>query len=128
MAEREFDFRVLSPLGTAFAGKALSVTLPSADGEITILRDHMPMVAVLVDGEIQIRTAERETWIAVSGGFLETVPPGRPCCRILQPRRTASRLRALKPRKRAPSSSWPKRRSAATSSSSNGTSSAQSCS
>ena len=72
MAEHVFAFRVLSPLGTAFEGKARSVTLPTADGEITILAHHMPMVAVLTDGEILIRTAAREVWIAVSGGFLET--------------------------------------------------------
>ena len=76
MAEHEFDFRVLSPLGTAFAGKALSVTLPTTDGEITVLSDHMPMVSVLTDGEILIRTAQREIWIAVSGGFLETSATG----------------------------------------------------
>jgi F-type H+-transporting ATPase subunit epsilon len=79
MPEREFAFRVLSPLGTAFEGKARTVTLPTLDGEITILSDHMPMVSVLIDGEIKIRmspgvtgTGEREVWIAVSGGFLET--------------------------------------------------------
>jgi F-type H+-transporting ATPase subunit epsilon len=72
MAEHEFAFRVLSPLGTAFAGPARSVTLPTPDGEITILPDHMPMVSVLADGEIRIRTSDREIWIAVSGGFLET--------------------------------------------------------
>jgi F-type H+-transporting ATPase subunit epsilon len=72
MPEQEFAFRVLSPLGTAFEGKARSVTLPTADGEVTILADHMPMVALLVDGEICIRTGDREVWIAVSGGFLET--------------------------------------------------------
>jgi F-type H+-transporting ATPase subunit epsilon len=72
MAEHEFAFRVLSPLGTAFEGKARSVTLPTPDGEITILSDHMPMVSLLVDGEIKIRTGVREVWIAVSGGFLET--------------------------------------------------------
>ena len=72
MAEHEFAFRVLSPLGTAFAGQARSVTLPTPDGEVTILPDHMPMVSVLAEGEIRIRTADRETWIAVSGGFLET--------------------------------------------------------
>jgi F-type H+-transporting ATPase subunit epsilon len=76
MAERLFDFRVLSPLGTAFAGKALSVTLLTMDGEITILSDHMPMVSVLIDGEVRIRTADREIWIAVSGGFLETGATG----------------------------------------------------
>jgi len=72
MAEHEFAFRGLSPLGTAFDGKARSVTLPTPDGEITILADHMPMVSLLVDGEILIRTAARDVWIAVSGGFLET--------------------------------------------------------
>jgi F-type H+-transporting ATPase subunit epsilon len=79
MPEREFDFRVLSPLGTAFEGKARAVTLPTPDGEVTILADHMPMVSVLVDGEITIKMSpgaagagDREVWIAVSGGFLET--------------------------------------------------------
>jgi F-type H+-transporting ATPase subunit epsilon len=72
MPEREFAFRVLSPLGTAFDGKARLVTLPTAGGEITVLADHMPMVSVLVDGEILIRTDARDVWIAVSGGFLET--------------------------------------------------------
>ena len=75
MPEREFPFRVISPLGTAFDGKARSVTLPTRDGEITVLAGHMPMVSVLVDGEILIRTAEKDVWIAVSGGFLETAGP-----------------------------------------------------
>lgn len=73
MAEHEFPFRVLSPLGTAFQGRARSVTLPTPEGEITILADHMPMVSLLAEGEILIRTADlRDVWIAVSGGFLET--------------------------------------------------------
>jgi F-type H+-transporting ATPase subunit epsilon len=76
MPEREFTFRVLSPLGTVFNGPARSVTLESRDGEITILAEHMPMVSVLVDGEIRIATPERDVWIAVSGGFLETGGPG----------------------------------------------------
>ena len=72
MPEQEFPFRVLSPLGTAFDGKARSVTLPTANGEITVLAGHMPMVSVLSDGEVHIRTAGADVWIAVSGGFLET--------------------------------------------------------
>jgi F-type H+-transporting ATPase subunit epsilon len=76
MPEREFTFRVISPNGTVFNGSARSVTLESRDGEITVLADHMPMVSVLVDGEIRIVTAERDVWIAVSGGFLETGGPG----------------------------------------------------
>ena len=72
MPEREFTFRVVSPLGTVFHGPARSVTLTTMHGEITVLAGHMPMVSVLVDGEILIRTGERDVWIAVAGGFLET--------------------------------------------------------
>jgi F-type H+-transporting ATPase subunit epsilon len=72
VAEHDFTFRVLSPLGTAFEGAARSVSMPTADGEITILADHMPMVSLLAEGELRITTADRTVWIAVSGGFLET--------------------------------------------------------
>jgi len=72
MPEREFTFRVVSPLGTVFNGRTRGVTVETRDGEITVLAGHMPMVSVLVDGEIRIRTAEKDVWIAVAGGFLET--------------------------------------------------------
>ncbi len=72
MPEQEFPFRVLSPLGTAFDGKARSVTLPTDNGEITVLAGHMPMVSVLADGEVRIRAGDQDVWIAISGGFLET--------------------------------------------------------
>jgi F-type H+-transporting ATPase subunit epsilon len=72
MAEQMFTFRVLSPLGVAFDGKARSVTLPTPDGDITILAHHMPLVAVLSDGEVRVDNGEMEIYIAVAGGFLET--------------------------------------------------------
>jgi F0F1-type ATP synthase epsilon subunit len=72
MAERTFSFRVISPLGTAFQGDARSVTLPTPDGEITILANHMPLVALLTDGELRIDTGEKVISVAVAGGFLET--------------------------------------------------------
>jgi F-type H+-transporting ATPase subunit epsilon len=72
MAEQMFTFRVLSPLGVAFEGKARSVTLPTPDGDITILAHHMPLVAVLSDGEVRVDIGEKEIYIAVAGGFLET--------------------------------------------------------
>ena len=72
MADHLFSFRVLSPLGTAFEGLAKSATLPTPDGEITILAHHMPLVAVLIDGEVRVDTGKKVVFIAVSGGFLET--------------------------------------------------------
>lgn len=71
MADELFSFRVLSPLGTAFDGKVKEATLPTPDGEITILAHHMPIVAVLSEGEVRIPTETGEVVIAVAGGFLE---------------------------------------------------------
>jgi F-type H+-transporting ATPase subunit epsilon len=72
MPDHPFRLRVLSPLGTAFQGNAVSATLPTLEGEITILAHHMPMVAVLADGEMIVNTGQKEVSIAIAGGFLET--------------------------------------------------------
>ena len=71
-----FRLRVLSPAGSAFDGMALSATLPTMAGEITVLAEHMPLIATLVDGELRIQTEHGEVSIAVAGGFLETGPEG----------------------------------------------------
>jgi len=78
MAEERFLLRVLSPLGAAFEGMARSATLPTTEGEITILARHMPLVAVLVDGELRVDTGEGEVSIAIAGGFLDTAGRGAP--------------------------------------------------
>jgi F-type H+-transporting ATPase subunit epsilon len=78
MAETLFRLRVLSPLGTAFQGAVRSATLPTPDGEITILAHHMPVVAVLADGEMRVNTGQKEVSIAIAGGFLETGTRGSP--------------------------------------------------
>ena len=72
MAEEAFFLRVLSPLGPAFQGLARAATLPTAEGEITILANHMPMVAVLADGEVRIHTDKGEVSVAIAGGFLDS--------------------------------------------------------
>jgi F-type H+-transporting ATPase subunit epsilon len=76
MADALFTLRVLSPLGTVFEGKARSATLPTAEGEIMILARHMPLVCVLVDGEMRVDTGQKIVSIAIAGGFLDTSAGG----------------------------------------------------
>jgi F-type H+-transporting ATPase subunit epsilon len=72
MSEELFSLRVISPLGTAFEGQVKQATLPTPNGEITILAHHMPVVAVLSEGEVRIPTEKGDVVIAVAGGFLDT--------------------------------------------------------
>ena len=72
MADELFSLRIISPLGTAFEGQVKQATLPTPDGEITVLAHHMPIVAVLSEGEVRIPTEKGDIVIAVAGGFLDT--------------------------------------------------------
>ena len=55
---------------------AVSVTAPTALGQITVLPHHKPLMAAMEAGELIVRTAAGETAIAVSGGFLEVRSSG----------------------------------------------------
>lgn len=38
-----------------FEGEARSVTVPGADGEMTVLGQHMPLITTLKEGDITVR-------------------------------------------------------------------------
>ena len=46
---------------------------PGIDGELGILPHHAPLMTALQPGEIMIRKDGQETYLAVTGGFLEVM-------------------------------------------------------
>ena len=60
--------KIITPAGSIYDGEADRVTLPSAEGEITILPNHTPLVFQLIPGELVIKQSGREEPFAVSGG------------------------------------------------------------
>lgn len=46
---------------------------PGIDGELTILPSHAPLLTMLNPGEIRVVKGGEETFMAVSGGFLEVL-------------------------------------------------------
>ena len=61
-----------------FEGDAYSLTVPGADGEMTVLGSHMPLITTLKPGEIRVRTAPNaEPQIfKIQGGVLEVRSDG----------------------------------------------------
>ncbi|HET6626440.1 MAG TPA: F0F1 ATP synthase subunit epsilon [Nocardioidaceae bacterium] len=54
-----------------WSGDAMRVIARTTDGDVGILPNHAPMLSVLVDGVVDVTTADNETWIAaVDAGFL----------------------------------------------------------
>lgn len=70
-------FEIATPERIVYKETVDSLTLPTKDGEITILPNHIPLVAVLVPGVVVVRKGGTEQLIAVSGGFIEVQPGNR---------------------------------------------------
>lgn len=63
--------------GIAFSGTALSVTLPSGMGEITVLKNHIPLLSTVEPGTVIIRTADnKELLFAVARGVVQVGQTG----------------------------------------------------
>lgn len=64
-------FELVTPERTVFRTEVDQVTLPTAQGEITILPNHIPLVAALVSGVAHLKKDQTEEDVAVSGGFIQ---------------------------------------------------------
>ena len=62
---------VITPDRSVYAGDAESVSLPTAQGEITVLPHHIPLISVVAPGTLTIRKGGEETLVAVTRGVVE---------------------------------------------------------
>ena len=62
---------IITPEETIFDGEVESLTLPTADGEITVMGGHMPLISVLVPGTVVARKGQEEWFFACSRGVIE---------------------------------------------------------
>lgn len=54
-----------------WSGDATQVIARTTEGDVGVLPNHAPMLSLMVDGVVDVTTAEGETWIAaVDAGFL----------------------------------------------------------
>ncbi len=65
------QFKLVTPEKVVFEKKVSQVTLPTMDGEISILPGHIPLVAELVPGIAMLREHNETEDVAVSGGFIQ---------------------------------------------------------
>ena len=57
-----------------FADDVNVVVAPGIEGELGILPHHAPLMTILKPGELLIKKDSKETYMSVSGGFLEIRP------------------------------------------------------
>jgi F-type H+-transporting ATPase subunit epsilon len=66
------QLKVITPRKIVIDKHVSSVTVPTTDGEITILPHHVHLFSLLIEGIVKIKSAENEDDLAIGGGYLET--------------------------------------------------------
>lgn len=65
---------ILTPKGVEFNEKVKRIILPTKMGQICVLPNHEPMIAVLEQGRMEIISDAGETSRDIEGGILEIIP------------------------------------------------------
>jgi len=74
MESKKLKLKIATPERVVYEADADSVTCMTELGEVSILPDHIPLVANLKAGELRIIAAGPKKNIFVAGGFLEVRP------------------------------------------------------
>lgn len=62
---------IITPQKVVFQDEVTEVTVPTVNGQITILPNHATLLAQLTSGELIIITKKQQQFLAVTGGFIE---------------------------------------------------------
>ena len=68
------QFEIVTPERIVLEEGVTQVTVPTKDGEITVLPNHIPLVSILVPGVIEVKLPNGDIEVmSVSGGFIEVL-------------------------------------------------------
>lgn len=75
MAEM-IQFDLVSPERRLLSTQATEVQIPGAEGDMTAMADHSPLITTLRPGLLTVTTASGSESFVVTGGFAEISPKG----------------------------------------------------
>jgi F-type H+-transporting ATPase subunit epsilon len=62
---------IVTPQGVAFSEDVEMVTVPGAEGQMGVYPQHVPLITMIVPGEIIVNRNGTETFLAVGEGLVE---------------------------------------------------------
>ena len=76
MAEA-FKFELVSPERLLVSAQVESVVIPGAEGEMTVMADHAPVMTTIQPGVVTVKAVDgQEERYVVFGGFADILPSG----------------------------------------------------
>lgn len=73
----KLHFRIITLESVVYESEINQVTIPTEDGEITVLARHTPLVSLLKSGQLKLIKDGTEQLMSVSGGFVEVRPDSK---------------------------------------------------
>lgn len=74
MDKKIIKFEIVTPERVVLKEEITQITVPTKDGEITVLPDHIPLVSSLMPGVVHVKKKDgQEEVMSISGGFLEVL-------------------------------------------------------
>jgi F-type H+-transporting ATPase subunit epsilon len=73
----KLNLEITTPEKTVLNEDVDSVTVPTAEGEITILPNHIALIGLVGSGALTVRSGGAERFFAVHGGAVEVMPGSR---------------------------------------------------
>jgi F-type H+-transporting ATPase subunit epsilon len=71
MPAPQLTVSVISPERTVFKGTADMVVVPAWDGEVGVMRGHAPMLVLLGEGDLRVRSKDGEQRFHIAAGFMQ---------------------------------------------------------
>lgn len=70
-SDKQLTVSLVAADRVVWEGEATMVIARTTEGDVGVLPNHAPILSLMVDGVVDIRTPEGETWVAaVDAGFL----------------------------------------------------------
>lgn len=70
----KFRLDIVTPERLVYSDDIDVLTVPTVQGEISILAKHVPLVSIISPGEIRIKKDNEIEYMAISGGFVQVTP------------------------------------------------------
>lgn len=67
----QIELKIVTPDRMLYNGVVESVSFPTVEGEITVLPNHIPIIAAIKAGELKIKKDGKEEYFSVTRGVVE---------------------------------------------------------
>ena len=66
---KQFSLKLITPSGVTYDGEVAEASIPTPEGQISVLANHMPLITLVSPGEIKISGGNKEQYLATEGGI-----------------------------------------------------------